>query len=439
MNFEEFALSGCKGSIDDDYDIGDKLGEGEFGVVRAAKSRKTGEHVAIKTISKNSLKTRKNAAKNFIRETNIMKLCNHPHVVKYISCYQDDYHYYIVMECLNGGDLLEYINETGGLEEEKCKHVCAQIISGLEYMHGNLFAHRDLKLENILISNKKTMSIKLTDFGMANYIKVGSFHNTFCGSIHYSAPEIHANEKYNPIKSDLWSFGVIMYGLLVGQFPWSTDNMFDTIKDIKSYKFKDSSKLSDEARDLLGKIFTSPKKRYPISRIKNHPWLKRHKIPSYIPPRVPVDKIDNIVIAKIISLGFKKSKVLVDVYDNNSSMENAIYHMIVNRYQKTTVHNRVKFVRDFELDLSKVKQKYSPKISSDPGRGSKISPKSPKNGSRSDRSKRHSSVKKLKSNPRHVPLLNLDSNQLSRSDSPSTSRIRKNRRVGSPLAFLFNR
>ena len=408
-NFEE--LVDCKSKISKDYIIFKKklLGEGQFGKVVKGINKKTNTKVAIKIINKKAMTSLRSninisdevAKQKFIRETNIMRICNHPHIVKYYGCYEEDDKFYIVMERIDYGDLYSLVNKYGVLDDIIVQKICAQLISALEYCHGNLITHRDLKLENILISNKKNMIVKLSDFGLSTYINMNSFQKTFCGSIHYAAPEIISGNAYNPMKTDIWSIGVIIYALLIGKYPWKDNCVNDTINDIINFNYRihDFELLDEEIKDLLSKIFVPEGFRISINEIKNHPWIQPHILPSYLEIRNPIKDIDCLIIDKIVSLGFTKQDVLLSVYENRNTIENAMYHILINKYKRVTLHNSniTKFFRklsynseddsttSYKLNLTfnDIKEPMTPKSSSDPVRKnrilSKLTPRSYRN------------------------------------------------------------
>lgn len=400
-NFEEF--HGCKTKIKKDYIIykNHELGKGQFGKVVKGKNKKTNVKVAIKMINKKEMTLLRNnidindgaTKQKFIRETNIMKICNHPHIVRYYGCYEDDRRFYIVMERIDHGDLFDYLSKRERVSESITRQICVQLISALEYCHGNLITHRDLKLENILISDKKNMIVKLSDFGLSTYINMNSFQKTFCGSIHYAAPEIVNGNKYNPIKSDIWSIGVIMYSLLLGRYPWKATCINDTINDIVNFNYviPEFNMLSDGVKDLISHIFVPANRRISISDIKNHIWLKNYVLPSYLELRIQIKAIDCLIIDKIISLGFDKQDTLLSVYENKNTIENAMYHILFNKYKKVTSGGShiTKFIRmlsssssdsdnnvsggsELNLPLNNIKEQMTPRSSSDPVRKSRI-------------------------------------------------------------------
>ena len=260
----------AKSSIELDYIIGDHLGRGQFGITKTATSIKTGEKVAVKIITKSSLKKNLKNGKvspeeRLLREVNLLKLCNHPNIAKYIDFYADEFHYYIVMEYLKDGELFDYIIKfSDGLPTDKVRKIFAQVLSVVEYCHGNLIAHRDIKPENILLKDADNLTIKLIDFGLANYVRTDGLHNSFCGSPEYTDPEILNKEEYNPLKADIWSIGVLLHALATGSYPYKEKNI---LKAAIEYKIDLSHVRDADLADLLSKILVRPNDRFGIPEI----------------------------------------------------------------------------------------------------------------------------------------------------------------------------
>jgi serine/threonine protein kinase len=155
------------------------------------------------------------------REIKIMKLLDHPNIVKLydIISHRDDKQTFLVLEYVARGELFDYIVANGRIREPESRKFWRQLISAVEYCHAFLVVHRDLKPSNLLLDD--TGSIKITDFGLSNTMTPGKLFTTWCGSLYYSAPEIVEEKKYVGPAVDVWSCGVILYALLNGRLPWS--------------------------------------------------------------------------------------------------------------------------------------------------------------------------------------------------------------------------
>lgn len=158
-----------------------------------------------------------------IREASIMLLLHHPFIASLKEMLILDPYYYLFMEYVNGGQLLDYIISHGKLKEKQARRFGRQILSALDYCHRNSIVHRDLKIENILIS--QAGNIKIIDFGLSNLFSPRSSLSTFCGSLYFAAPELLNAKAYTGPEVDVWSFGVVLYVLVCGKVPFDDQNM----------------------------------------------------------------------------------------------------------------------------------------------------------------------------------------------------------------------
>jgi serine/threonine protein kinase len=129
----------------------------------------------------------------------------------------------MLFEYVNGGQMLDYIISHGKLKEKQARKFSRQISSALDYCHRNSIVHRDLKIENILIS--KTGDIKIIDFGLSNLFAPRSHLRTFCGSLYFAAPELLQAKAYTGPEVDVWSFGIVLYVLVCGKVPFDDQSM----------------------------------------------------------------------------------------------------------------------------------------------------------------------------------------------------------------------
>lgn len=345
------------------YEFGETIGRGQFGKIKKCKNKNTNETVAIKIIKKDKVESQE----LLLREVNIMKLCKHPHIVKCYDFMETEKYYYIVMEYIPYGDLFDFL-EKYEITSKQCKIIIAQIISAIEYCHGNLIAHRDLKLENILVADIKNFRIKIADFGLASYIDIGKAHGTHCGTLEYVAPEVISKKSYNAIKADIWSIGVILFCILESKFPWKSDNI---VADIVNFNYHKLSK-DLKAQTLIDKIFVPEETRNNISEIKKDAWIAEYIIPSYLPVREPINNINLLYVDKISSLGYKIPDILLSLYENLNTQETAIYHLLDERFTKEKKSGTLKKLdkssiskSDSELYVGVIKKKIKRQTSLD--------------------------------------------------------------------------
>ena len=204
-----------------------------MGKVKLAKNLETGEQVAVKIVPRQSTddhrsdKDRERADHSkevrTAREAAIVTLLNHPYICAMRDVQRTNYHWYMLFEYVNGGQMLDYIISHGKLKEKQARKFGRQIASALDYCHKNSIVHRDLKIENILIS--KTGDIKIIDFGLSNLFSPRNSLKTFCGSLYFAAPELLQARQYTGPEVDIWSFGIVLYVLVCGKVPFDDQSM----------------------------------------------------------------------------------------------------------------------------------------------------------------------------------------------------------------------
>ncbi|KAG0292072.1 hypothetical protein BGZ96_004559 [Linnemannia gamsii] len=255
------------------YLLGKTLGKGSSGCVKLARHRKTNEKVAVKIISKASLANKAAVHRGIEREIAIMKLINHPHVIRLYDVYETEKELFLVMEFVAGGELFEYLVNKGRLDESEALRFFQQIIVGLAFCHKRKICHRDLKPENLLLDDR--MNVKIADFGMASLQKTGRLLETSCGSPHYASPEVVTGLKYDGSSSDIWSCGIILYALLTGHLPFDDENIRQLLSKVKAGKFYMPTDISPGARDLISRMLTvNPKRRITMQGVMMHPWFR---------------------------------------------------------------------------------------------------------------------------------------------------------------------
>lgn len=164
-----------------DYAIDKKVGSGTFGSVWQGYHKTTGTKVAIKVVSHNHFSNNENA-RRFLREVEYIKQLDHPLIAEFYELQEDDQNYYMIMEYVENGNLLEFVNANGELDESRARHYFCELVSVLEYLHDQMkIAHRDLKAENVLFDRHN--NIRLIDFGLSNmFTDENPFLSTACGS-----------------------------------------------------------------------------------------------------------------------------------------------------------------------------------------------------------------------------------------------------------------
>ena len=216
-----------------EWSLGKTIGAGSMGKVKLAKNLETGEQVAVKIVPRQSTDEHRNDRDReradhskevrTAREAAIVTLLRHPYICAMRDVVRTNYHWYMLFEYVNGGQMLDYIISHGRLKEKQARKFGRQIASALDYCHRNSIVHRDLKIENILIS--KTGDIKIIDFGLSNLFSPRNHLKTFCGSLYFAAPELLQARQYTGPEVDIWSFGIVLYVLVCGKVPFDDQSM----------------------------------------------------------------------------------------------------------------------------------------------------------------------------------------------------------------------
>ncbi|XP_028851689.1 serine/threonine-protein kinase Chk2 isoform X2 [Denticeps clupeoides] len=265
------------------YMITRKIGVGVCGEVKLAFERETCKKVAIKTINKKDFPSEGTATRNAEREIEILKRIDHPCLIKTEDFFQTDDSYYIVLEYMEGGELLDRIKGKGQLDETYAKLYFYQMLRGMEYLHQNDIIHRDLKPENVLLSSHDDVClVKITDFNQSKILEETSLMRTLCGTPSYLAPEVFLNAATVGYTGavDCWSLGVLLFVCLSGYPPFH-----QSLGDLPvqeqitrgQYTLVPSrwKKVSEEAKDMVRKLLVvDPMERLTVEQALAHPWLE---------------------------------------------------------------------------------------------------------------------------------------------------------------------
>ncbi|TBU62648.1 Pkinase-domain-containing protein [Dichomitus squalens] len=265
--------------------IGECVGKGASGHVKIAKHRRTGQLAAIKILplqpflsSRNSANAQAKAEKQRLgidREIIMMKLMNHPNIMRIYDVYEGDKELYLILEYVEGGELFDFLVNRGRLPPLEALAYFKQIVYGLNYAHTFSIIHRDLKPENILIHSLNPPLIKIADWGMAAFAPPSLQLETSCGSPHYASPEIVNGHKYCGTATDIWSCGVILYALLTGRLPFDDKNVRTLLTKVKTGKYEMPGFVDPMAKDLLSRMLVvDVNQRISMADILAHPWLE---------------------------------------------------------------------------------------------------------------------------------------------------------------------
>eukprot|EP01127_Copromyxa_protea_P013917 TRINITY_DN3790_c0_g1_i2.p1 TRINITY_DN3790_c0_g1~~TRINITY_DN3790_c0_g1_i2.p1 ORF type:complete len:630 (-),score=179.93 TRINITY_DN3790_c0_g1_i2:74-1963(-) len=263
------------GALEDVYDLGEELGSGAFSIVKAGVHKKNGTLVAVKVLDNyGNLEGAEEEMESFQRETSIMQAIRHTNIVQLMDVFEDEEHYYVVMERVGGGELFDQIIDKGNYEEDEAAVLVHQVFSALAYLHSKGFAHRDIKPENLLFSDNNYDTLKIVDFGEAKF--VGEGLTEYVGTPDYMAPEILKGQKYTQLV-DTWAMGVVLYIMLCGFPPFDGENDTDVLCNIMNIAYEFPSpewdEVSEEAKDFIRRLMTDANTRMSSKEALKHPWL----------------------------------------------------------------------------------------------------------------------------------------------------------------------
>ncbi|XP_043960810.1 serine/threonine-protein kinase BRSK2-like isoform X5 [Gambusia affinis] len=325
------------------YRLEKTLGKGQTGLVKLGLHCVTGQKVAIKIVNREKLS--ESVLMKVEREIAILKLIEHPHVLKLHDVYENKKYLYLVLEHVSGGELFDYLVKKGRLTPKEARKFFRQIISALDFCHSHSICHRDLKPENLLLDEKN--NIRIADFGMASLQVGDSLLETSCGSPHYACPEVIRGEKYDGRKADAWSCGVILFALLVGALPFDDDNLRNLLEKVKLGVFHMPHFIPPDCQNLLrGMIEVDAAKRLTLEQIQKHTWYLAGK--NEPEPEQPVtrkvsirtlgapEEIDPDVLESMHSLGcFRdKDKLTKDLLSEDDNQEKMIYFLLLDRKER---------------------------------------------------------------------------------------------------------
>ncbi|XP_073727323.1 serine/threonine-protein kinase MARK2 isoform X7 [Misgurnus anguillicaudatus] len=262
------------------------IGKGNFAKVKLAKHVLTGKEVAVKIIDKTQLNS--SSLQKLFREVRIMKLLNHPNIVKLFEVIETEKTLYLVMEYASGGEVFDYLVAHGRMKEKEARAKFRQIVSAVQYCHQKCIVHRDLKAENLLLD--ADMNIKIADFGFSNEFILGNKLDTFCGSPPYAAPELFQGKKYDGPEVDVWSLGVILYTLVSGSLPFDGQNLKELRERVLRGKYRIPFYMSTDCENLLKKfLILNPTKRGSLEQIMKDRWMnvghEDEELKPYIEPQ----------------------------------------------------------------------------------------------------------------------------------------------------------
>nr|KAJ3412449.1 Serine/threonine kinase [Polyrhizophydium stewartii] len=263
----------------DDFHFVAVLGRGAFGKVMLATEKATNQLYAIKALKKEFI-----IQNDDVKSTKLEKFIfqaasaeHHPFMVNLHSSFQTDSRVYFVMEYVAGGDLMCHIQDKKRFSQARTRFYACEVLLALQYFHQNNIVYRDLKLDNILLGVDG--HIKVADYGICKAnMPYGATTSTFCGTPDYMAPEILMNRRYG-VAVDWWSFGVLIFVMLVGRYPFHGDDENDILEAILADAIEYPSNMPRVTLSLLQSLMNKvPSRRLgggsaDADEVKRHPYF----------------------------------------------------------------------------------------------------------------------------------------------------------------------
>ncbi|NWS27677.1 NEK5 kinase, partial [Polioptila caerulea] len=280
----------------DKYEIIKQIGEGSFGKIFLAKGKMDNEPCVIKEINLTKMPVKEKEASE--KEVILLAKMKHANIVTFYASLQEKNRLYIVMEYCDGGDLMKRINMQHGVlfDEDQILSWFVQISLGLKHIHDKKILHRDVKAQNIFLSNNGKVA-KLGDFGIARQLNsTTEFAHTCVGTPYYLSPEICENRPYNN-KTDIWSLGCVLYELCALKHPFQGNSLHELVLKICRGRFQPvSPNYSYDLRILMSQLFKiSPRDRPSINSILRKPFLQKLVL-RYLPPEVAREELSHTVM-----------------------------------------------------------------------------------------------------------------------------------------------
>jgi Ca2+-binding EF-hand superfamily protein len=278
--FEKLKIATGYTDLLDIYEVKNKLGCGKFGLVKLGIDKQTGQKVAIKIMKKSTMDS---SDLELVRtEIEILKICQHPNIIRLYNVFENAEYMYIIMEYCSGGDLFSYLEKRNFiLPEKRACNIIHKMATAVYYMHSFGVAHRDLKPENVLMtSTEEDSDIRILDFGLSKILGPYEKCDEPYGTLTYCAPEIIVDEPYSKAV-DLWSLGIMTYLMVSGKLPFNAEDENEIARQVV-YEEPDYTRnniwkeISPECQDFVKRLLQKDQnKRMTIKEALEHKWIKK--------------------------------------------------------------------------------------------------------------------------------------------------------------------
>eukprot|EP01129_Flabellula_baltica_P010202 TRINITY_DN428_c0_g1_i1.p1 TRINITY_DN428_c0_g1~~TRINITY_DN428_c0_g1_i1.p1 ORF type:complete len:313 (-),score=69.91 TRINITY_DN428_c0_g1_i1:21-908(-) len=258
------------------YQLDDFIAKGAQGSVYRCVHRQSGQVYAVKIVSVKGLSEKE--IQKILKEIQLLTISDSHGVVKLIETFKSLSHLYLVMELARGGELFDFVASRGHLSEAEACWIIVQLLNGLLTIHSRGVVHRDLKLENILITDTTNLTVKISDFGLATQFNQRKLKKS-CGTPEYVAPEVLISQEYDN-RCDLWSLGVIAYMLLSGYPPFYGNDNEDIFSRVIygdfDFRMPVWRTISEEAKEFIrGLLIVEPDERADVEECLHSNWIRK--------------------------------------------------------------------------------------------------------------------------------------------------------------------
>ena len=335
-----------------DYILGEEIGSGAFGKVLLGKHILTEEKVAIKILDKMILNQTPEDYELVKKEISILKLVKHKYIVQLYEILQTAQHIFIIMEYCEGKEILDYILTRNRLSELESLKYFQQLINCLFYLHSQNIAHRDVKIDNMLLDANK--DLKLIDFGLSTKYTDDDLLDQPCGTVVYAAPEVLEGKEYHGMLADVWSSGIVLFGMIAGYLPFSDKDDEVNKQLVIKGQIAMPEFFSDKVKDLLKHMLdVNPMTRYTLQEIKDHPWF--NMVDCLLIPGIIIGyniiPIDEKIIDICVTYNKDKNDVINSIRNNKHDSNSALYYLLIKKLQKKGVQSISDMCSDEFIDF----------------------------------------------------------------------------------------
>lgn len=304
------------------YRILKPLGQSGTTNVRLSFHRLTGAPVAIKGHVKRETK-----GKQVLLEAEIMKMLSHPNIVSLLQVIETEQNIYLIMELVQGEELLNRVDKAGFLKEDEARGIFVQLLSAIGYCHGEGVVHRDLKPDNIILDNHG--NVKIIDFGLGARFMPGQKLTRLYGVLQFISPEYFLGLPYDGPKVDIWALGVNLYYMVTGVVPFPGNTLREQRRKVLNGKYEMPYYLSTNLRSLISHLLTVNASQRPTAEdLLSHPWLQEHGKILTFDSNGDSSFPDPDIMVAMQNIGFHAQDIRESVKHKKFDETMATYHLL---------------------------------------------------------------------------------------------------------------